>query len=124
MKDRAASSQSECLAEPKTWISEGIGAAPHPVRGALEARSVVEPLVFVVGVCSEHSSLPINLGEPSVRTKHWVFISEEFLRIRLEVLPRRVSEDRVESRPYGAEHVGELQLPVEEAHLGGNPGRH
>ena len=89
----------------------------HEVRLGAEAGAVVEPVALHRGG-GEVISLLLKCLLLAVGAVERVEVREELLGDGFRDVPRRVAEDRVEARARFAEHVRELDLPVEEVHLG------
>ena len=100
-------------------IAEWAGGMAREVRLSAKARAVVqpvalhEPVLEISGLFAEGFLLAIGAVER-------IDVREEFLGDGLGDVPWRIAENRIESGPRLPEHVRELQLPMEEAHLGGN----
>ena len=101
-------------------VAERTRGVAHEVGLGTEAGAIVEPVTFHRGV-GEIVGLLVQGLLLAVGTVEGVEIGEELLGDRLGDVPRRVPEHRVEPAARLPEHVGKLQLPVEEAHLAGDP---
>ena len=101
-------------------VAEGARGVAREVRLRAEAGVVVEPVAFDGGV-GEAGGLPVQGLLLAVGAVERVEVREELLGDRLGDVPRRVPEQRIESGSCFPEHVGKLQLPMEEPHLAGDP---
>src|SRR5437764_10920842 len=88
-----------------------------PVRQPLVACDVRDPTSLVVGTALKVLPLARKRVLLAVRSVQRIDVREELLGIRLLNFPRRVPDDRVETRLGVREHVREFQLPVKESVL-------
>ena len=93
----------------------------HEIRLGAEAGAVVEPIALHRGG-GEVFLLLLECLLLAVRAVERVDAREELLGDRLRDVPRRISEDCVKAGARLAEYVRKLELSVEEAHLGRDPG--
>ena len=104
-------------------VAERAPGMAREVRLRAEPPAVVEPIALHPGGREVLALLPQRLLL-AVGAVERVDAGEELLGDGLRDVPRRIAEDRVEARARLAEHVRELELPVEEAHLGREPIRY
>ena len=106
--------QALLLLAPCQGQVERLGHVPGPVGQGLEAGVVLVPPLRNAGIGLEQFLLLSQGRLLVVGAVERVEVGEELLRVRLHHVPRRVADHGVEPAPLGREHVGELQLPVEE----------
>ena len=100
-------------------VAERAGGMAHEVGLGAEPRAVIQPRPLH-GFVNEVAGLAAHRLLFAVGAIERIDPGKELHGGGLGDVPRRIAEDGVEARSRLAEHVGELQLPVEEAQLAGD----
>ena len=101
-------------------VAEGARGVAHEVRLGAEVGVVVQPAALH-GRVLEVARLLAQRLLLAVGAVEGIDLGGELLGDGLGDVPRRIPQDRIEARARIPEHVRELQLPMEEAHLRGDP---